>query len=165
MRSTRLLLLGAGTVLALAGCGTTSKSGHVGDTLSAGGVQVTLERIDERPPVPSDDVSGLSTPAPGDRLLGARVKVCSKVGPAIGSYDFSMSLADGGQGQVKFPAQNYPDGFDVVRIGCARGWVVFEYPRPTRATEIHFKFDDTGNNAGNVGGSRSETHERFSWKL
>jgi hypothetical protein len=149
----------------LVGCGTTTKSAHVGDTLSAGGVRVTLERIDERPPVPSDDVSGLSTPAPGDRLLGAQVKVCSKVGPAIGSYDFSVSLADGSQGRVKFPALNYPDSFDVVRIGCARGWLVFEYPRPTRPTEIHFRFDDTGNNAGNAGGSRSETHERFTWKL
>ncbi|MFL5830229.1 MAG: hypothetical protein ACJ76X_09960 [Solirubrobacteraceae bacterium] len=166
MRSSGLLLVAAGAV-ALLGCGTTSKSGHVGDGLSAGGVQVTIERIDRRPPVPSDDVSGLSTPAPGDRLIGARVKVCSKVGAAIGTYDFSLTLADGGQAQVKFPAQNYPDGFDVVRTGCGRGWIVFEYPRPTRPSEIHFKFDDTGDSAGagNPGGSRQETHERFSWKL
>jgi hypothetical protein len=151
--------------LGLLGCGTSTRSGQIGDTLSAGGLHVTIQRIDERPPIPSDDLSGLSSPAPGDRLLGARVKVCSHVGPAIGTYDFALSLADGGSGTVKFPAQNYPDGFDVVRTGCEVGWIVFEYPRAAEPSEIHFKFDDTGSGSGSMGGGRPETHARFSWKL
>jgi hypothetical protein len=159
--------IAAGNAVLLCACGTTPKSGQVGDTLSGGGLRVTIERIDQRTPVPSDDISGVSSPAPDDRLLGARVNVCSKVGPAIGTYDFSLALGDGGTGQIKFPAQNYTDGFDGLRTGCAGRWIVFEYPQTSSPREIHFKFDDTGVSAGsgNPGGSRPGTHERFSWKL
>jgi hypothetical protein len=151
----------------LAGCGTTTKSGAIGDTLSGGGVSVSLLRIDRRPPVPREDITGLSTPTPGNRLLGARVRVCSKVGPAIGTWDFSLALDGGGHAQVKFPSHNYENTFDSLRIGCARGWIVFEYPSGGRPTEMRFAFDDTGDNASvsNPGGNRQETHERFSWKL
>ena len=64
-----LVAIGGALALALAllaGCGTTTKSGVVGDMLSGGGVNATLARVDRHPVVPRDDVSGLSTPAPGD---------------------------------------------------------------------------------------------------
>src|SRR5512142_2393765 len=88
----------------VAGCGTTTKSGQIGETLSGGGVRVTLERVDVHPPVPRHDVTGLATPAAGNRLIGARVRVCSKVCPAIGTWDFALSLDGGGSAQIKFPA-------------------------------------------------------------
>jgi hypothetical protein len=61
-------------VLLLAGCagiGVTEKSGSVGD------------------------VSGLSSPGPGNRLVGARVRVCTDHGQAIGTYDFSVETSAG----------------------------------------------------------------------
>jgi hypothetical protein len=162
-------LLGALALIAsvaMSGCGTTTKSGAVGETLSGGGVAVTLERIDQHPPVPSDDVSGLSTPAPGDRLIGARLRVCSNRGQAIGTFNFSVDVAGGGSGSVKFPSMNYGNSFDVVRTGCARGWIVFELPRAGRASAISFRFDDTGNNSSVVApGGRGEVHDHFSWRL
>jgi hypothetical protein len=148
--------------VALAGCGTTSKSGHVGSTLSGDGVAVTLQRVDEHPPVPRYDVTGLSRPTRGDRLLGARAKVCSSVGPAIGQYQFTAATSDGGELHPKYAASNYPDPFDVVRVGCTSGWIVFEAPAEIRFTEIRFRFDNEG---GQVAGQPPEAHVRFSWKL
>jgi hypothetical protein len=169
-RLKRHALVAIGGALALAplgGCGTTTKSGAVGDTLSGGGVNVTVVRVDHHPPVPRHDVSGLSSPAPGDGLLGVLVRVCSHVGPAIGTWDFSLALDGGGHAQVKFPSMNYARTFDDLRIGCARGWIVFEYPAGGHPSEMRFAFDDTGDSGslGNAGGHRQETHERFSWKV
>ena len=68
IRTIRAALVVGAAALAAAGCGTTTKSGHVGDTFSGGGIQVTVGRIDQHPRVPSDDITGLSSPAPGNRL-------------------------------------------------------------------------------------------------
>ena len=168
LRPALVSVIGGALALALlAGCGTTTKSGAVGDTLSGGGVDVTLLRIDPHPRVPRDDVSGLSTPLPGNRLFGALVRVCSHVGPAIGTWDFSLALDGGGHAQVKFPSMNYDQAFDDLRIGCARGWIVFEYSGGGHPSDVRFAFDDTGDSGslGNPSGHRQETHERFSWKV
>lgn len=146
------------------GCGTTTRSAKVGEMLSGGGVHVTVERVDLHPPIPSDDVTGLGTPAAGHRLIAARVRICSNVGPAIGTWDFGLSLSDGSSALIKFPQENYADGFDSVRTGCERGWVVFELPASSRPTKIRFAFDDSGSGSGTVAG-RPETHERFSWAI
>ncbi len=166
-RHGRLAIAGVLAVLLLAGCGTTTKSGAVGDTLSGGGVNVTLLRVDRHPPVPRDDVSGLSSPAPGDRLMGTLVRVCSQVGPAIGTSDVSLALDGGSHAQVRFPSMNYAQAFDDLRIGCVGGWIVFEYPVGGRPSEMRSAFDDTGDSGslGNPSGHRQESHERFSWKL
>jgi hypothetical protein len=157
-----LLMLGAAGLIV--GCGTTTKSGHVGDTFSGGGITVTVERVDRHPQIPSDDLSGLSTPQPGNRLLGARVRVCNKYGFAVGTFDFGLSLDGGGDGLIKFPQMNYPDGFGDVRKGCSTGWLVFELPISKRAARIRFAYDDTGSSSSNTSG-RPESHERFSWSL
>jgi hypothetical protein len=153
-----------GAAVVLFGCGTTTKSGQVGDTFSGGGLRVTVERIDLHPRVPSDDVTGLSQPARGNRLIAARVRVCNKYDFAVGTYDFGLSLDGGGDGAIKFPQMNYADGFDHVRTGCARGWIVFELPISSKPSKIRFAYDDTGSGGSNMSG-RPESHERFSWSL
>jgi hypothetical protein len=158
------LAISCAAALVLAGCGTTTRSGHIGETFSGGGLRVTVERVDQHPPVPAGDVTGLSSPAPGDRLLGARVHICSKQGAAIGTYDFALALDGGGAGRVKFPQENYANAFESLRTGCARGWIVFELPRASRVSTITFAFDDTGTSNAN-GSGRPESHERFSWSL
>lgn len=161
-----LLALALIAAAGLAACGTATESGAVGETLSGGGVSVKLERVDQHPPVPSGDVTGLSTPGPGDRLIGARFRVCSNAGQAIGSFNFSINLDGGGSGRVKFPSMNYADSLAVVRTGCARGWLVFEVPRASHASAIAFRFDDSGDNASfNAPGGHNEVHDQFSWRL
>jgi hypothetical protein len=150
-------------ILLLAGCGTNTKSGAVGDKLSGGGVSVTLHRVDLHPPIPKHDMTGLSSPAPGDRLVGALVTVCSKHGAALGPYDFAIGLSGSNAGQVKFPSMNYSHGFDSVRTGCSTGWITFEFPSSSSPEEIRFAYDDTGSNAPED--QHPESHERFSWKL
>lgn len=160
----RGVLPGSALLLLAAACGTTTGSAKVGQTLSGGGVHVTVQRVDLRPPIPAHDVTGLSSPRPGDRLIAARVRICSTVGPAIGTFDFAISLAGGGDGVVKFPQENYANGFDSLRTGCSAGWVVFEIPASSTPAKIRFNFDDTGSGSGSMSG-RPETHERFSWAL
>jgi hypothetical protein len=157
------ILTAAAAVAVIAGCGTTTRSGQVGDTFSGGGLRVTVERVDLRPPIPAEDITGLSTPRPGDRLIAARVRVCNEYGFAIGTYDFGLSLNGGGDGLVKFPQMNYADGFDSVRSGCTRGWIVFELPLRGQPLKIRFAYDDSG--SPKAGGNRQESHERFSWAV
>src|SRR4051794_14171777 len=60
-----------------AGCGSTEKSGRVGDTLSAKGLQSTVEQVDTRVPVPESDLTGPLTTCPGvqaGRRAGSRVQ-------------------------------------------------------------------------------------------
>jgi hypothetical protein len=147
----------------LAGCNTTTKTGAVGDTLSGSGVSVTLLRVDGQPHIPRPDIGGLSTPASGDRLLGAKVRVCSNQGGAIGTFDFAVDVDGGGSGRVKYPQGNYANGFDAVRTGCAAGWLVFEFPSYSTPTKIRFAYDNTGSNE--PGDQQQESHERFSWSL
>jgi hypothetical protein len=154
----------AAAALALAACGTTTRSGKVGETFSGGGLKVTVERVDLHTPVPAGDLSGLSTPAPGNRLIGALVQVCNNDGPAVGQDSFWIGLAGGGHGSLKFPTTNYADSFGFVDSGCASGWVVFQIPLGSTPTQVHFGFDDSGNSAASFGG-RPESHERFSWAI
>ena len=47
-----------------AGCGTTESSGKVGDTLSAKGLEVTVQEVDKSVPEPKIDVTGLRARRP-----------------------------------------------------------------------------------------------------
>jgi hypothetical protein len=150
--------------LALAGCagiGVTERSGRLGDELSARGLRVTVKRLDRHVPVPSSDLSGLSSPRSGFRLIGARVRVCSDHGGAIGTYDFGVETSRG-EGRVKFPALNYDERFESLRQGCGGGWLVLEVPRGSRLEKVTFRFEDTGS-------ARPDSHDqvdaRFSWSV
>jgi hypothetical protein len=155
------LAVGAAVLAGCAGVGVTEKSGSLGDELTARGLQVTVQKIDRRVPGQGDDVSGLSSPAPGKRLVGARVRVCSNHGQAIGTYDFGVDTS-AGDGRVKFPAQNYDDPFESMRNGCDGGWLVLEIPRDSNLTRIRFRFLDTGSNQP---GDNSDVNARFSWNV
>jgi hypothetical protein len=163
MKRTILILAAAVVVAVLAGCGTTTRSGQVGETFAGGGLRVTIERVDLHPPIPTDDITGLSRPRPGDRLIAARVRVCNKYGFAVGTYDFRMSLIGGGDGLVNYAQTNYADGFHDVENGCAGGWIVFELPLARKPSKIHFAYDDSG--SPKAEGNRQESHERFSWAV
>ena len=79
-------LLGLMAAITVASCGTTEESGEIGDVLSAEGLKVSVEQVDTRVPVSADDITGLSTPAPGSKLVGVLAKVCSDHGGAtVGS--------------------------------------------------------------------------------
>ena len=72
----------------------------------------------------------------------------------------------GGSGSVKFPSMNYPESFEVVRTGCAGGWIVFQIPKARRPQAIAFTFDDTGDQGSlSVGGRHPEVHDHFTWTL
>ena len=140
-------LIAVFSVIAIAigasGCGTTEKS-EVGDELSAKGLQATVEQVDTKVPVPKNDVTGLSQPSPGSKLVGARAKVCSDHGGAVGPYDFGLDTSSGDDAKLKYPEQNYDDSFETVRDGCGDGWVVFEIPESSQADKVTFGFEDTG---------------------
>ena len=89
--------------------------------LSGGGVHVTSSGSTCIRRFPLRMSAGLGSPAPGDRLIGARVRICSNVGPAIGTWDFGLSLSGGGSALMKFPQRNYADGFDSLSTGCEQG--------------------------------------------
>lgn len=161
MRPRLAPVLGAVTLAGCAGIGVTEKAGRVGDELSAKGIRVTVKRIDRHTPVPDHDVSGLSSPAPGSKLVGARVRVCSNHGQAIGTYDFGAD-SSAGKASVKFPAQNYGDPFESLRDGCDTGWLVLQIPRDSNLTRVRFRFEDTGSNQP---GDNSQVDARFSWKV
>lgn len=154
------LILCAAITPALAACGKTERSGSVGDELSAKGLKVTVQRVDTSPPVPAQDVTGLSLPAPGYSLVGLRVRVCSDHGGAIGQYDFGLRASQG-TARLKFPAMNYDEPFDTVRSGCGTGWIVFEVPRGARPEQATFGFDDTGSRRH----EQNRVSARFSWKV
>jgi hypothetical protein len=143
----------------LVGCGTTEKSGTVGEALTANGLKVTVDRVDTSVHVPKHDITGLSQPSPGTKLVGTRVYVCSEHGGAIGAYDFGLDTTAGGHGQLKYPEENYRRSFDSVRIGCHGGWVVFQIPVKAKPDKVTFGFEDTGS-AEDPG---SEVDAKFSW--
>ncbi len=142
------------------GCGTTEKSGNVGDTLSAKGLEARVEQVDTNVPVPKSDVTGLSQPAPGSKLVGARVKVCSDHGGAVGPYDFGLDSSSG-DATLKYPEQNYDDSFETVRDGCGDGWVVFEIPQSSKPDTVTFGFEDTGTSQH----PETQVDARFSWSV
>ena len=158
----RILWLAAvGLVALAAGCGTTEKAASVGDELTAEDLEVTVEKVDQKPPRPKRDVTGLSLPADGYKLVGVRVKVCSGHGGAINSSAFSIEASEG-EGRLKFPARNYRDDFKVVRDDCGDGWIVFEIPEESNATKVKFEFEDTGHG----GPARDDgTKAKFEWAL
>ena len=67
--------------------------------------------MDTKVPVPANDITGLSTPAPGAKLVGILARVCSDHGGAIGAYDFGLESSEG-DGRLKFPQRNYREAFD-----------------------------------------------------
>ena len=144
-----------------AGCGTTEKSGSVGDELSAEGLDVTLLEVDQKPPRPKHDITGLSLPADGYKLVGVRVKVCNDSGAAINQAAFSVESTKG-KGRPKFTARNYRDDYEAVRDGCDDGWMVFEVPEEARAEKVKFDYEDTGQ--GGPGGDDG-FHAKFEWKV
>jgi hypothetical protein len=160
-RATLPLLAACGALaLAIAGCGTTEKSGRVGDTLSAKGLRATLDEVDTHVPVPASDVTGLSQPAPGTKLVGARVEVCSDHGGAIGPFDFGLDSSSG-DGTLKYPERNYDDSFETVRDDCGDGWVVFQIPESADPERVTFDFEDTGSSQH----PETEVHAKFSWSV
>jgi hypothetical protein len=160
-RATLPLLAACGALaLAIAGCGTTEKSGQVGDTLSAKGLRATLDEVDTHVPVPASDVTGLSQPAPGTKLVGARVEVCSDHGGAIGPFDFGLDSSSG-DGTLKYPERNYDDSFETVRDDCGDGWVVFQIPESADPERVTFDFEDTGSSQH----PETEVHAKFSWSV
>jgi hypothetical protein len=162
MRAPRLIVFPlAAAALIASGCGTTEKSGAVGDTLTAKGIDVTVIAVDDSVPVPKSDVTGLSQPAPGQKLVGVRVKVCSEHGGAIGPYDFSIETTSGDPGRLKFPETNYPNSFDSFRAACGDGWVVFEIPAGSDPGKVKFNFQDTGT----AQHPETEVDARFSWDV
>lgn len=149
-------------VASLVGCGTTEKSGSIGDTLTANGLAVTVKRVSETVPVPQNDVTGLSSPSPGNGLVGVLAQACSNHGGAIGSYAFGLDL-DSGSATQRYVEHNYANGFDVVRNGCGSGWIVFDVPRASHPEKVTFGFEDTGS-ALPEGGAK-QVDARFSWDL
>jgi hypothetical protein len=123
---------------------------------------VTVQRVDRSPPTPRKDITGLSLPSSGNRLVGVLAKVCSGHGGAIGAYDFSLETSDG-DAKPKFSARNYRRSFKPVRNDCGSGWIVFEAPTDSRPETVKFAFDDTGQ-AGPQGGG-DELSARFEWKV
>ena len=154
----------AATVLlaACAGLTTTSRSGSVGDTLSVGGLHVTVSRVDRKVPRHrGTDYSGLGTPSAGARFVGVRVRVCNDRDQAIGPYDFALKLDGGDKARLRFPQTAYGDGFESQRSGCGSGWIVFEAPTRSRPDTVTFKYDDTG--SSRPGQNHTEKHARFRW--
>ncbi len=161
MRRRALVTAPVAAVAALAGCGTTEKSGSIGDELTAKGIQVTVQRVSTKVPVPTDDFTGLSSPAAGKALTGVLAKVCSDHGGAIGPYDFGLD-SSGGSGDLKFPEHNLSPAFDTVRTGCGTGWVVFEIPKDADPTKVTFGFQDTGSAQAS---DNNQVDAKFSWDV
>ena len=160
---TRLLLLSliTASLTVVAGCGTTERSGNLGDTLAAEGLEVTVREVDTSVPVPKVDVTGLSRPAPGKQLVGARVRVCSAHGGATGPYDFGLETTSDDHGTLKYPERNYEQSFESLREGCGEGWVVFEIPVGSQPDRVTFGFEDTGSAAQ----PQTQVDARFSWAV
>jgi hypothetical protein len=150
----------AALAAALAGCGTTEKEGSVGDELSANGLKVTVDRVDRSPPRPRKDITGLSLPAPGKRLVGVHARACSDHGGALGPYDFGIESSEG-DGRLKYPAKNYRDAFESIRDDCGEGWIVFEIPADAKPRRVKFGFEDTGSTMN----EEDRVDAEFSWKV
>ena len=151
---------------AIAGCGTTERSGDVGDTLEAEGIEVTVEKVDTAVPIPENDITGLSRPRSGYELVGLLVSVCSDNPAAIGPYDFNVETTDGETAALKFPQRNYPDSFESLRDDCDDGWVVLEVPEDSEPEKVTFGFEDSGQAgpAGGVGGDEGFA-VKYSWTV
>jgi hypothetical protein len=148
----------------VASCGATEKTGRVGQTLADGGLRVAVIKVARHvAPVRGPDYPGLGTPSPGTRFVGVEVKACDDRDNAILPVHFGLELAGGGKARLRFPQSVYSNGFDSVRSGCGRGWVLFEAPRRAHPTVVTFAYDDTG--SARPGSQNSEKHARFRWRL
>lgn len=166
MSRTAALLAGVAALLAVipSGCGTDEKSGAVGDRLSVDHVSVTLQKVDTTVPVPERDVTGLTRPAPGNTLFGARVRVCTSGVGAVVPTSFGVDLQGGGHGRLKYPERNYPHGYDAVRDGCGSGWLVFDVPQGSTVDRLTFAFVNTGSSNHRMSG-QDEVDVRFTWAV
>ena len=161
VRATAVASVLAAVALLATGCGTTEKSGRIGDTLDANGVEVTVKKVDTRLPESPGDITGLSQASPGSELVGTLVKVCSEHGGAIGPWDFGVVDSDGKTAKLKFPQHNYAAEFDSQREGCGGGWVVFEVPAGSKPKEVTFGFEDTGSTYN----YQDIVDAKFSWSV
>lgn len=162
MTPTRPLLLAAMFATTLPGCASsTEKAGTLGEKLTANGLEVTVDKVDDNFPVPDSDVTGLSSPTGGQKLVGVHARVCSNHGGAIGSFDFGLETTDAEAGKPKFPQQSYDDDFDVVRSRCGAGWIVFEIPESSKPGRVTFGFQDTGAQYH----AENRVDARFSWSV
>jgi hypothetical protein len=151
------------TALTLGGCiggGETKRTGSVGDELTADDLEVTVLRVDRKTPVPEKDITGLSLPGDGMKLVGVLVKVCSGYGAAIGQFNFELE-STAGDGRPKYTANNYRRSFETVRDECGSGWIVYEIPSESRPSKVRFAFDDSG--PVRTGGDNLEA--RFEWEV
>jgi hypothetical protein len=156
-------VIGLLACLAVAGsaCGKSEESGEVGEVLSAKGLDVEVERVDTGVPVPADDITGLSRPSPGSKLVGVLVRICSDHGGAIGPYAFGLEASGGEDGSLKFPQRNYAKSFETIRSDCGGGWVVFEIPTGSSPEKVTFGFEDTGT----AREGQNDVDARFSWSV
>jgi hypothetical protein len=157
------VLIACIAAVTLGGCiagGETKRTGSVGDELTADELEVTVQRVDRRTPVPDRDITGLSLPGDGMKLVGVLVKVCSGYGAAIGQFNFELE-STAGEGRPKYTANNYRRSFETVRDECGSGWIVYEIPRDSRPTKVRFAFDDSG--PVRTGGDNIEA--RFEWEI
>ncbi|HEX8053629.1 MAG TPA: hypothetical protein VF517_11620 [Thermoleophilaceae bacterium] len=143
-----------------AACGETRKTGSVGDKLEAKRIEVTVEKVDRRTPVPRSDITGLSLPSSGHRLVGVLVNVCNDYGAVVGQFDFELETSTG-EATPKYTARNYRESFQSVRDDCERGWIVFEIPEESRPTKVEFAFDESGTNRN----TQDNLTARFEWKV
>jgi hypothetical protein len=148
--------------LSASGCGTESVEGDVGDQLEAGSIRATASRVSSEVPSPRNDVTGLGSARPGNRLIGVHVKMCKSSGQAVNDSAFTLELEGGDSADHKFPQTAYPDGFDSLRSGCESGWLVFEAPRGARPSALAFEYEDTGQ--GGPSGNDGE-HVKLKWKV
>lgn len=118
---------------------------------------MTVDRVDRSPPEPRNDITGLSKPAGGRRLVGVHARVCSDHGGAIGQSAFGIEPG----GRLKFPARNYRDDFETVRDGCGDGWLVFEIPGDAKPERVRFEFEDTGSTRN----ENDRVDAKFSWEV
>jgi hypothetical protein len=158
----QLATLGILAAVAVAGCGKTEESGQVGETLSAEGLEVTVDLVDTAVPVPRNDVTGLSLPRPGTKLVGTLVRACSEHPGAIGPFSFGVRTTSGEEGALKQPQRNYGKSFETVRGDCGDGWIVFEIPAGSDTESITFGFEDTGTASPQ---SDQEIDAEFTWAL
>jgi hypothetical protein len=157
-----------------AGCGsvggggstkTIARTGAVGRALTGpGGLSVQLVRYLPRV-APKKDVTRMATPADGTRFVAFQVRMCVKTSglPILSDSNFTVPLAGGGRAVLKFPQTVFADDLNLLgEPGCERGYIVFQVPRPRRASLLHFALDVQRSNAE---GFTDSTKIRFEWSL
>ena len=96
---------------------------------------------DEVPQPRGRDLSGQAKPREGTDFFATNVKACKDTGPEVRAVDFRLTGA-GGTGQPTLPQTVYPDGFESLRKGCERGWIVFEVPDGSFPTSLQLEYEE-----------------------